>query len=72
MITRKPVDSICCCLCIPIVGHATVEGSEERVLTWLFLLRKLALDIDTRFPSDNLGGKLFDDSGREGGEKQPA
>ena len=33
MITRNPVDNICCCRCIPSVGQATVEGGEDRVLT---------------------------------------
>jgi len=34
MITRNPVDNICCCCrCIPNVGPATVEGGDDRALT---------------------------------------
>ena len=32
---------------------------------------RFARDIDDSVPSDNFGGKLFEDSGTEGGEKQP-
>ena len=35
MITRNPVDNICCCCgrCIPNDGPATVEGGDDSVLT---------------------------------------
>ena len=67
MITRNPVESICCCF-IPPVGQDMFE--DERVLTWLLLLR-VARDMDDSGPRDNFGGKLFVDSGTEGGEKHP-
>ena len=68
MITRKPVESICCCLTPPPVGQDIV--GEVRVLTGLLLLR-FAREIDESCPRDNFGGKLFDDGGTEGGEKHP-
>ena len=35
------------------------------------MLLRFARDIDANCPRDNFGGKLFDDSGTEGGEKHP-
>ena len=69
--TRNPVDNICCCLCIPIVGHGVLEGGEDKVLTLLLLLRILDLEIDANAPRDNFGGKLFDVRDIDGGEKHP-
>ena len=47
-----------------------MEGEDDKELTGLLLLI-LAREIDDKDPRDSLGGKLLDDSGTKGGEKQP-
>ena len=44
---------------------------DDSVLTWVLLLI-VAPDIDDKVPSDNLGGRLCDESGTNGDEKQLA